>query len=155
MGRPRPRRPAIRQEMLDNSIAAYNMAVQPASMPPTSGMRRATPTWPATNRNRPKAAWPCKASLLDVAGDQTYLLLADFYERNEEYEKAIDLLAQGVHQVRNNVQPTASSAWALALAPGDLESAVDANLKVLSPSVQQRRRMRNLALLYRDLGDID
>jgi len=38
---------------------------------------------------------------------------------------------------------------------GDLESAVDANLKVLEAQPANNGAMRNLALLYRDLGDTD
>lgn len=148
-----PEDPAIRQEMLDNSIAAYNMAVQ---LSPNAAHLWNEKGNAHLARNEPEQAEAAylQSLSLDAAYDQTYLLLADFYERNEEYEKAIDLLAQGVHQVRNNVQLYSFLGVAYARS-GDLESAVDANLKVLEAHPSNNGAMRNLALLYRDLGDID
>jgi len=148
-----PEDPSVRQEMLDSSIAAYNMAVH---LSPNAAHLWNEKGNAHLARNEPEQAEAAylQSLSLDAAYDQTYLLLADFYERNQQYEKAIDLLAQGVDQVRNYA-PLYSFLSVAYARSGDLESAVDANLKVLEAQPANNGAMRNLALLYRDLGDTD
>ncbi len=148
-----PDDPVVRQAMLDNSIAAYDMAVQLSPNAAHLWNEKGNAHLARNEPEQAEAAYLHSLSL-DAAYDQTYLLLADFYERNEEYDKAIDLLAHGVDKVRNDAQLYSFLGVAYARS-GDLEGAVDANLKVLETQPANSAAMRNLALLYRDLGDMD
>jgi len=139
--------------MLDKSIAAYDMAVQLSPHAAHLWNEKGNAHLARNEADEAEAAY-LHSLELDPAYDQTYLLLADFYERNEQYDKAIELLTQGVEQVRNNAQLYSFLSVAYARS-GDLQGSVDANLKVLESQPNNNGAMRNLALLYRDLGDMN
>jgi tetratricopeptide (TPR) repeat protein len=92
---------------------------------------------------------------LDPLFEQTYLLLADFYNADQRYQDTVALLQRGIAAMdadpRFRPTPAMYSYLGVALArTGDLPGAIDANLKVLEWQPNNLGAMRNLALLYRD-----
>ncbi len=144
---------AQRQALFDRSIAAYDMAVQLSPHAAHLWNERGNALVARGEPDQAEASYLHSLSL-DPAYDQTYLLLADFYNNREEYGKTISLLQQGIVEVRNNAQLYGFLGMAYARS-GDLQGAVDANVKVLEAQPSNYAAMRNLALLYRDLGNTD
>ena len=143
-----------RQEMLDKSLAQYNMA--------TTLSPNAAHLWNEKGnaylaRNEPELAKEAylHSLSLDPLYDQTYLLLADFYDRADEYDQVVDLLEEGIaamnESTRQRPTPQMYSYLGVALARlDDLEGAIEANLKVLERQPDNAGAMRNLVILYRD-----
>jgi len=146
----------VRQEMLDQSIAQYNTAVQLS--------RNAAHLWNEKGnahlaRGEPELAEEAylHSLSLDQLFQQTYLLLADFYNRREEYERTMEILEQGIADMEASprVRPTAQMYSYLGVArhrAGDLQGAIDANLEIVERQPNNQAAMRNLAILYRDAG---
>ncbi len=140
----------MRQEMLDKSIAEYNMAVTLSPHAAHLWNEKGNAHLARGEDDQAEAAYLHSLSL-DQQYDQTYLLLADFYQRKQENDKAITLLQQGAKELPRSPQIFSFLGVALAR-KGDLQGAVDANLTVLKLQPGDAGAMRNLALLYRDLG---
>ena len=141
------------EEMLDRSVAAYDMAVQLSPNAAHLWNEKGNAHLARDERDLAEAAYLHSLSL-DKAYDQTYLLLADFYERDQAYDKATELLRQGVEELPRSAQ-LYSFLGVAAARQGDLENAAAANLKVLELQPTNSGAMRNLALLHRDLDDND
>jgi tetratricopeptide (TPR) repeat protein len=147
--------PDLAQEMLDKSIAQYNMAVTLSPNAAHLWNEKGNAHLARSERDQAEEAYLYSLEL-DPVFDQTYLLLSDFYEGNEEYERMIALLEEGIERMnatrRQRPTPQMFSYLGVALARnGDTEGAVDANLQVLERSPNDYGAMRNLAILYRDL----
>jgi tetratricopeptide (TPR) repeat protein len=80
--------------------------------------------------------------------------LADFYERREMFDKGVDILEQGVALLPDRPQ-LYSHLGVVKARSGDMQGAVEANLQVLEMQGGNLGAMRNLAILYRDMGDIE
>jgi tetratricopeptide (TPR) repeat protein len=91
---------------------------------------------------------------IDPAYDQTYLLLADFYERREMFDKEIALLEQGLEEIPGRAQLYSYMGVAKARS-GDMQGAIEANQAVLDLQPNNLGAMRNMAILYRDMGDME
>jgi tetratricopeptide (TPR) repeat protein len=91
---------------------------------------------------------------IDQSYDQTYMLLADYYERKEMLDKSIKVLEQWLKYLPNTAQLYSYLGVAKAR-KGDFPGAIDANLAVLKAQPKNLGAMRNLAILYRDQGDMD
>lgn len=145
---------ALRQQKVDESIAEYNMAV---TLSPNAAHLWNEKGNAHLARGEDAAAEEAyrHALTLDPYFEQTYLLLSDFYNRREQYQQAVDLLRDGIDRMiahpRFNPTPQMYSFLGVACARiGDLQCAIDANLKVLERQPTNIGAMRNLALLYRD-----
>ncbi|OUC05236.1 hypothetical protein RY27_28480, partial [Litorilinea aerophila] len=145
--------PAVRQEMLDRSIAHYDMAVQLSPNAAHLWNEKGNAHQARGEDELAEQAYLHSLSL-DQKYDQTYLLLADFYDRRQAYDEAVRLLRQGIEQLPRNAQLYSYLGVMLAR-QGDLQGAIDANLKVLELQPFNAGAMRNLALLYRDLGETE
>ena len=86
---------------------------------------------------------------LDQRFDQTYMLLADFYERDQEYDRIKQVLSDGLAELPDNAQLYSYLGVAQARSD-DLPGAIESNLKVLELQPTNMGAMRNLSLLYRD-----
>ncbi len=145
--------PAVRQEMLDRSIAHYDMAVRLSPNAAHLWNEKGNAHQARGEEELAEQAY-LRSLSLDQKYDQTYLLLADFYDRRQAYDEAVRLLRQGIEQLPRNAQLYSYLGVMLAR-QGDLQGAIDANLKVLELQPFNAGAMRNLALLYRDLGETD
>ncbi len=143
----------LRQAMLDKSIAEYEMAVTLSPNAAHLWNEKGNAHLARGEDDLAEAAYLHSLSL-DNLYDQTYLLLADFYERRERYDDEITLLKQGVVELPNRPQLYSYLGVALARV-NDLTGAADANLKVLDMQPGNLGAMRNLAIIYRDMGDTD
>lgn len=143
--------PEMRQAMLDKSIAAYDMAVTLSPNAAHLWNEKGNAHLAREERDQAEQAYLHSLSL-DQQYDQTYLLLSDFYQRQDDYDKSIELLRQGMENLPRNAQIASFLGVALAR-QGDLQGAIDANLKVLELRPGDTGAIRNLALLYRDLGN--
>ncbi|RIK40011.1 MAG: hypothetical protein DCC55_16330 [Chloroflexi bacterium] len=145
---------AMRQEMLDRSIDQYNKAV--TLSPNAAHLWNEKGNTHLARGERDLAEQAYLHSLgLDPLFEQTYLLLADFYNADQRYAEAAELLQQGIEAMdadpRFMPTPGMYSYLGVALARiGDLPGAIDANLRVLERQPANVGAMRNLALLYRD-----
>jgi tetratricopeptide (TPR) repeat protein len=144
----------VRQEKLDNSIQAYNMAV--TLSPNAAHLWNEKGNAHLARGEDAEAEAAYRHSLtLDEYFEQTYLLLADFYDRRQQYDKGVDLLEEGITKMIDHPRfnPTAQMYSFLGVAYarlGNLPKAIEANLKVLELQPTNVTAMRNLALLYRD-----
>lgn len=145
--------PALQQEMLDRSIEHYNIAVRLSPNAAHLWNEKGNAHLARGEDDEAEAAYLHSLSL-DAKYDQTYLLLADFYERRERFGESITLLEQGVQQLPGRVQLLSYLGVAKART-GDLQGAIAANEQVLDLQPGNINAMRNLVVLYRDLGDFD
>src|SRR5205823_5884555 len=91
---------------------------------------------------------------LDQQFDQTYLLLADFYDHDPSptaKQKSIKFLQDTIAKMPNNPQFYSYLGVALAQT-GDVTGAIAANQKVIALQPGNVGAMRNLVLLYRNQG---
>lgn len=143
----------LRAEMLDRSISAYDMAVQLSPNAAHLWNEKGNAHLARGERELAESAFQHSLSL-DQSYDQTYLLLASLYEQEDDYEKVAELLRQGVDRLPRSAQ-LHSFLGVAAAREGNVEDAVEANLKVVELQPNNSGAMRNLALLYRDMDDID
>ncbi|MCC6454281.1 MAG: tetratricopeptide repeat protein [Caldilineaceae bacterium] len=143
----------LRQTMLDKSIEQYEKAV---TLSPNAAhlWNEKGNAHLALNEDDAAEAAYLHSLEIDPRFDQTYLLLADFYERREMFDKGVDILEQGVALLPNRVQ-LYSHLGVVKARSGDMQGAVDANLQVLEMQGGNLGAMRNLAILYRDMGEIE
>ena len=98
---------------------------------------------------------------LDERYDRTYLLLANFYEREGNHEEIVRLMEQGIEQIKtiNRGATENPRLWSyLGVAQfelGNLEEAAAANMEVVRLQPSNTGAMRNLAVIYQDLGRND
>jgi tetratricopeptide (TPR) repeat protein len=148
-----PNDPALRQSMLERSIAQYETAT---TLSPNAAhlWNEKGNAYLAIGDDASAEAAYLHSLDLDARYDQTYLLLADFYERRELFDKGIAVLEKGIEILPG--RPQLFSYLGVAKArTGDYQGAVDANLAVLDVQPANIGAMRNIAILYRDMGDID
>ena len=142
---------AMRQEMLGKSLAVYDVAVTLSPNAAHLWNEKGNAHVARGETELAEAAY--RHSLeLDARFEQTYLLLADFYERAQQNDQSIAMLLQGLTELPNSTQILSYLGVAAARA-GDLQRALDANLNVLELDPANLGAMRNTAILYRDMGD--
>ncbi len=139
--------PDVRQAKLDESLNYYNIAVrlspQAAHLWNEKGILHV-----ARGENDEALAAYEKSLSLDEKFDQTYLLLAEYYERSGESDKLLEILEEARQRVPRNVQVRSYLGVILAR-QGDL-AAVEANLEAIDLAPNDLVTLRNLSLLYRD-----
>lgn len=145
---------AMRQEMLDRSIAQYNIAVTLSPNAAHLWNEKGNTHLARGERDLAEAAY-LHSLELDPLFEQTYLLLADFYNNQQSFDKATAVLQQGITAMEEDPRfsptPAMFSYLGVALArSGDVSGAIDANLQVLERQPNNVGAMRNLVLLYRD-----
>lgn len=91
---------------------------------------------------------------LDDRFENTYLLLAELYERQGETEKLKALLEQGLAQRPRSSQLQAFLGVVQAR-EGDLEDAIQTYRALVETQPNDLNSLRNLAVLYRDAGQPD
>ncbi|MCB9155686.1 MAG: O-antigen ligase family protein [Caldilineaceae bacterium] len=146
--------PTERQTRLDESLAAYAMAVTLSPNAAHLWNERGNAYIAANMQDKAEEAY-LKSLELDDLFAQTYLLLADLYDRNQEYDKMIAMLRKGIDTMNAHprLKPTAQMYNYLTVAlsrTGDTEGAIENALKVLELQPGDLGAMRNLMLLYRD-----
>ncbi len=147
---------AMRQAMLDNSIGEYNMAVQLSPNASHLWNEKGNAHLARSENAEAEAAYR-HALGLDAYFEQTYLLLADFYDRNQQYEQVIDVIEGGIAAMQSSARfrPTAQMYSYLGVAyarAGRTADAIATNQKILELQPTNVIAIRNLALLYRDQG---
>ncbi|NJN81311.1 MAG: tetratricopeptide repeat protein [Caldilineaceae bacterium] len=140
--------PEQRQEMLDKSLAEYDMAVQLSPNAAHLWNEKGNAHVAREERDLAEAAFRHSLSL-DQRFDQTYMLLADFFERDQAYDRIKEVLSEGLKELPENAQLYSYLGVAQARSD-DLPGAIDSNLKVLELQPTNMGAMRNLSLLYRD-----
>ena len=148
---------AMRQQMLDSSVNEYNMAVQLSPNAAHLWNEKGNAHLARGENAEAEAAYR-HALGLDALFEQTYLLLADFYDRDQQYEKVIEVVEQGIAAMTASTRfrPTAQMYSYLGVAyarVGRTADAINTNLKILELQPTNAIATRNLALLYRDQGD--
>ncbi|MEZ4663100.1 MAG: tetratricopeptide repeat protein [Caldilineaceae bacterium] len=151
--------PAVRQTKLDESLAAYEMAVTLSPNAAHLWNERGNAYLAANMQDKAEEAY-LKSLEIDNLFAQTYLLLADLYDRDQEYAKMIEMLRKGIDimNAHPRLKPTAQMYNYLAVAlsrTGDIPGAIEASLKVLELQPGDLGAMRNLMLLYRDADQPD
>jgi len=148
--------PAFRQEKLDQSLDQYTMAT--TLSPNAAHLWNEKGNAHQARGERELAEETYLRSLsIDNLFEQTYLLLAQFYNPQEEPQKVIDLLEPGIEAMTESRRHRPSAQmWSflgVALAQlGDYDGAINANEEVLDVQPSNFAAMRNLAVLYRDAG---
>lgn len=151
-----PDNPELKQAMLDKSIEEYNIAV--TLSPNAAHLWNEKGNAHLARGERDLAEESYLHSLeLDDLYDQTYLLLADFYSRQGDDEKAVEILKRGIEAMDANprFRPTLPMYSYLGVAQarmGDTEGAIESYLAVINRRPNDVAALRNLAILYRDLG---
>ncbi len=149
--------PTQRQQKLDESIAEYNMAV--SLSPNAAHLWNEKGNAHLARGEDAEAEAAYRHSLtIDPYFEQSYLLLADFYDRRQLSEKGVELLEAGIAQriEHPTFNPTAQMYSFLGVAYaklGNTQGAIDAYQNVLGLQANNLAAMRNLAILYRDQGD--
>ncbi len=148
-----PEDPALQQEMLDRSIVHYERAVQLSPNAAHLWNEKGNAHLARGEDGEAEAAYLHSLSL-DRKYDQTYLLLADFYERRERYEESISLLEQGIQELPGRAQLLSYLGVAKARS-GDTAGAISVTEQLVEMQPNNVTGMRNLAVLHRDLGNLD
>lgn len=139
-----------RQEMIDRSIAEYDLAVMLSPNAAHLWNEKGNSHLAKGDRAQAEAAYRHSLSL-DDRFEQTYLLLADLLENEGRAEESVAILEQGLEKLPPSAQLYTYLGVSLART-GELTRAVEANLQVLELSPNNLGAMRNLAIIYRDLG---
>ena len=132
-----PDDPEARQALLDKSIAQYEIAVTLSPNAAHLWNEKGNAHLAQGERDVAEEIYLHSLSIDDLY-DQTYLLLADFYDGNEAYDKSVELLQDGIAKIdasrRHRVTAGLYSYLGVAQARnGDPQGAIDADLKVLRP----------------------
>lgn len=140
--------PEVRQAKLDQSIEYYNMAV---TLSPNAAHLWNEKGNAHLARGEDDLAEEAYLHSLGLDDEylQTYLLLADFYERREQFDKSVEILQQGIAKRPNAIQLYSYLGVAQARL-GNMDEAIAANEKVLALQPSNIGAMRNIAILYRD-----
>ena len=148
-----PNDPEVRQTKLDKSLDQYDRAVTLSPNAAHLWNEKGNAHLARGEDDLAEAAYLHSLDL-DPRFDQTYMLLADFYERSSSYDKSIGVLEQGLEYLPGRPQLYSYLGVAKARA-GDYQGSIDANLAVIAVQPTNISAMRNLAILYRDMGDTD
>jgi tetratricopeptide (TPR) repeat protein len=145
--------PEQRQEKLDLSLKYYDIAVRlspnAAHLWNEKGILHVS-----RGENEQALAAYEKSLSLDEKFDQTYLLLAEYYERAGDTDNLMQILETAREKSPGNVQVRSYLGVVLAR-QGDLQGAVDANLEAIALAPNDLVTLRNLTLLYRDLNQTE
>jgi tetratricopeptide (TPR) repeat protein/O-antigen ligase len=151
--------PAKRQEMLQKSIAMYDKAVMLS--PNAAHLWNERGNAFAAEGDDTQALTSYEKSLtIDKLFEQTYLLMADVFERTGQGDKVVPLLEQGIEMFTKANVPSATTQLLSYLSvaqarKGDLPGAVATNMRLLELVPGNVAAMRNLAILARDQGQPD
>ena len=149
--------PAEREEMLQKSIAQYNLAVTLSPNAAHLWNEKGNAHLAEGDQDAAEAAY--RHSLeIDPLFEQTYLLLADLLDKQGRSEESVALLEDGLVKLRASPRhhETAAMYSYLGVAQsrtGDVDGALASNLKVLDLAPGNVGAMRNLTLLYRETGE--
>lgn len=147
----------MRQAMLDKSAAEYQMAVTLSPNAAHLWNERANTYLARGEGDQAEQAYQ-KSLSLDPLFEQTYLLLAEFYDNQQAFDKIVTLLKGGIAAMQESKRfsPSAALYSYLSVAQartGDLPGAIESGLMVVQMQPGNVGAMRNLALLYRDSGN--
>lgn len=149
--------PALRQTMLDKSIAQYNAAVMLS--PQAAHLWNEKGNAHLARGERPEAEAAYKHSLsMDPYFEQTYLLLSDFYDAEQRYAESAAMLEEGIARITELRGPADTlnlkSYLGVALSQsGDITGAIQAMADIVEAQPTNVTALRNLGLLYRDAGN--
>jgi len=151
--------PELQAEMLDKSLAEYDNATMLS--PNAAHLWNEKGNAFLARGERPQAEEAYMHSLtLDPYYEQTYLLLADFLDAENRNDEAAILLREGIERIGTlwgepaTVQLNSFLGVALSRS-GDITGAIQSMQDMLAADPTNVTAMRNLALLYRDAGDLD
>jgi tetratricopeptide (TPR) repeat protein len=150
--------PAARQRWLNASIAMYDTAVTLSPNAAHLWNERGNALLAAGQNDEALASFEHSLSL-DRLFDQTYLLLADFFERTGQTDRLLALLNQGI-EVFGAARPQVTAQLLSYLGvvearQGNLDAAADANRRLLELLPGNVQALRNLAIIMRDQGDLE
>lgn len=150
--------PTAREQWLDASIAMYNTAVTLSPNAAHLWNERGNALLAAGQNDEALTSFEHSLSL-DRLFDQTYLLLADFFERTGQTEQLLAILNQGIEVFgAERPQVTAQLLSYLGVVEarqGNLEAAAEANRRLLELLPGNVQALRNLAIIMRDQGDLE
>jgi tetratricopeptide (TPR) repeat protein len=151
--------PTERQEMLQKSIAMYDKAV--LLSPNAAHLWNERGNAFAADGDDTQALASYEQSLsIDQLFDQTYLLMADLFERTGQTDRLMPLLNQGI-EMMSQARFDAATAQLLSYQSvaqarqGDLAGATATNQRLLELMPGNIAALRNLAILARDQGQPD
>ena len=141
--------PAQREEMLQKSLAHYETALV---LSPNAAhlWNEKGATLTLMGRNEEAEATYLHSLALDDRFENTYLLLAELYDRTGQADKLADLLEKGLELIPGSTQMRSFLGVALARS-GDMQGALDTNLKIVEENPNDLNATRNLAIIYRDM----
>ncbi len=142
--------PTARQATLEKALRYYETAVV---LSPNAAhlWNEKGSTLTIMERNDEAEATYLHSLTLDDRFENTYLLLAEFYDRTSDTEKLKDLLETGLEKIPNSTQLRSYLGVVLARS-GDMEGALQTNLDIIEKSPTDITASRNLAIIYRDMG---
>jgi len=148
-----------RAERLDESVAMYETAVTLSPNAAHLWNERGNALLAAGQTDQALASFEHSLSL-DNLFDQTYLLLADFFDRTGQTDRLLDILNQGIEvfSERGNQAVTGqllSYLGVIEARQGNLDAAADANVRLLELLPDNLPALRNLAIIARDQGNVD
>lgn len=149
--------PATRQARLEQSIAMYDTAVMLSPHAAHLWNERGN-AFAADGDNEAALASYEHSLSIDKLYDQTYLLMADLFERTGQTDRLLPLLQGGV-EVFKSANFNSAAAQLLSYLSvvqarqGDIQGAIDANQQMLELEPGNLTALRNLAILARDQGD--
>jgi len=140
---------AAREAALAKSLAYYETAL---ILSPNAAhlWNEKGSTLTLMNKNDEAEATYLHSLTLDDRFENTYLLLAELYERTGQADKLADLLEKGLEQIPGSTQLRSFLGVVLART-GDMEGALETNLGIVEQNPNDLNAMRNLAIIYRDL----
>ncbi|MBI3960305.1 MAG: O-antigen ligase family protein, partial [Chloroflexi bacterium] len=140
---------AEREAALEKSLAYYDTALV---LSPNAAhlWNEKGATLTLMGRNDEAEAAYLQSLALDDRFENTYLLMAEFYERTGQMEKLTDLLEKGLEQIPASTQLRSFLGVVLART-GDMAGALETNLSIVENNPNDLNAVRNLAILYRDM----
>jgi tetratricopeptide (TPR) repeat protein len=141
--------PVAREASLDKSLDYYETAVM---LSPNAAhlWNEKGATLTLMGRNDDAEATYLHSLTLDDRFENTYLLLAEFYDRTGQADKLADLLQKGLEQIPGSTQLRSFLGVVLART-GDMEGALETNLSIVESNPNDLNAIRNLAIIYRDM----
>lgn len=150
--------PTVRTEWLDASIDMYDTAVTLSPNAAHLWNERGNALLAAGQNDEALASFEHSLGL-DRLFDQTYLLMADFFERTGQTDQLLSILDQGI-EVFGATRPQVTAQLLSYLSviearQGNLDAAADANRRLLELLPGNVQALRNLAIITRDQGDLE
>lgn len=141
--------PVAREAALEKSLDYYETALV---LSPNAAhlWNEKGATLTLMGRNDEAEATYLRSLAIDDRFENSYLLLAEFYDRTGQTEKLTDLLKKGLEQLPNSTQLRSFLGVVLART-GDMEGALETNLGIVEANPNDLNAVRNLAILYRDM----